>query len=129
MPYDWKAIAIKKYPLTFGSAGKLQTTFLDYQLNRSGNKMNLRISSNQDIGPIAVRLGPFAEQPQARDALINGKVPAGAIIQQSGDSWWILFKISVGPIAGKSKILPERNTGKRSRLWTRSKDPLEMSER
>jgi hypothetical protein len=98
MPYDWSVMAIKEYPLTFVSEGKLQTAFLNYKLNRSGNEMALRISSDKDIGPIAVRLGPFARQPQLRSVHINGKFPVGATVQHSGDSWWIRCKISVGPM-------------------------------
>jgi hypothetical protein len=112
MPYDWTVMTIKKYPLSFSSAGKLQTAFLNYKLRRSGDEMDLRISSDRDIGQIAVRLGPFAKQPQARSALVNGKVPAGATMQQSGDSWWILLKMSVGPIAGRNKTLPGQNAGR-----------------
>jgi hypothetical protein len=109
MPYDWKAITIEKYPLAFGSDGKLQTAFLNYKLNRAGYKMDLRISSDKDIGPVTVRLGPFAEQPNSRSTLVNGRVPAGATVQRSGDSWWIVLKISIGPIAGSNKTLPLQN--------------------
>lgn len=100
MPYDWKRITVEKYPLAFSSAGKLQTAFLNYTLKRSGNQMDLRVSSDKGIGPVAVRLGPFAEQPQARSVRVNGKVPTGASVEHSGDSWWILFRIPIGPIAG-----------------------------
>jgi hypothetical protein len=110
MPYDWRTITIAKYPITFRSAGRLQTAFLNYKLRRSGDQMDLRISSDRDIGPIAVRLGPFAEQPQARSALVNGQAPAGATIQHSGDSWWILSKASVVPVAGSYKTVPGQNS-------------------
>lgn len=106
MPYDWKAITVEEYPLAFSSAGKLQIAFLNYRLQRSGDGMNLRISSDKGIGPVAMRLGPFAEQPQARSVRVNGEVPAGVSVKRSGDSWWILFRISVGPIAGRNKTLP-----------------------
>jgi hypothetical protein len=106
MPYDWKGITVEKYPLAFSSAGKLQTGFLNYTLKRSGNGMDLRISSDQGIGPVAMRLGPFAAQPQARSVRVNGKVPAGASVEHSGDSWWIRFTASVSPIAGRNKTLP-----------------------
>jgi hypothetical protein len=106
MPYDWKGITVEKHPLAFSSAGKLQTAFLNYRLNRSGNGMDLRISSDNGIGPVAVRLGLFAEQPQARSVRVNGKVPAGASVEHSGDSWWILFRIPVGPFAGTNKTRP-----------------------
>jgi hypothetical protein len=109
MPYDWKAITIAKYPLAFGSDGNLQTALLNYKLNRAGNKMNLRISSDKDIGPVTVRLGPFAEQPNSRSALVNGRVPTGATVRHNGDSWWILCKISVGQIVGGNKTLPVQN--------------------
>ncbi len=100
MPYGWKGITVKKYPLAFSSAGKLQTAFLSYELKRSGGEMDLRISSDKDIGPVAVRLGPFAEQPGARGVRVNGKIPEGASVKKSGDSWWILFRIGVTPFAG-----------------------------
>ncbi len=96
MPYDWKEIAVKKYPLAFESSGKLQTAFLNYRLERSGGKMGLEIFSNKDIGPVAMRLGPFAQQPNARSIRVNGRSPAGTSVEQSGDSWWIRFKMSVG---------------------------------
>lgn len=104
MPYDWKVITVEEYPLVFSSAGELQTALLNYKLKRSGDKMDLRISSDKAIGPVAVRLGPFAEQPQVRSIRVNGKVPAGASVEHSGDSWWILVKISVGPIAGRNEL-------------------------
>ena len=106
MPYDWKAITVEEYPFAFSSAGKLQIAFLNYRLQRSGDRMNLRISSDKSIGPVAMRLGPFAEQPQARSVRVNREVPAGVSVKRSGDSWWILFRISVGPIAGRNKTLP-----------------------
>ena len=105
MPYDWKVMTVGKYPLVFSSAGKLQAAFLNYRLKRSGDEMDLTISSDKDIGPVAVRLGPFAEQPQAGKVRVNGKVPAGAMFQHSGDSWWVLFKITVSPIAGRDQAL------------------------
>jgi hypothetical protein len=48
MPYDWTVMTIKKYPLAFSSAGKLRTAFLNYRLKRSGDEMDLRISSDQN---------------------------------------------------------------------------------
>lgn len=106
MPYDWKVIAVEKYPLVFSLAGKVQTAFLDYKLKRSGDKMDLRISSDKDIGQVAVRLGPFAKQPQARSVRVNGKVPAGASVEHSGDSWWLIFRTSVGPWRAGTKVAP-----------------------
>jgi hypothetical protein len=106
MPYDWDVIAVKKYPLVFTSVGKLQTAFLNYELRRSGERMDLTISANKDLGPVAIRLGPFIERPQVGSVHVNGKVPAGAFVQHSGDSWWILFQIAVAPLGGRSETIP-----------------------
>jgi hypothetical protein len=114
MPYDWRVITVEKYPLAFSSEGKLQTAFLNYKLKRSGDEMDLRISSDKDIGPVAVRLGPFAEQPQARSIRVNGKIPARAAVKHCGDSWWILFEMPVGPTAGRNNTLPGLNAGRHS---------------
>jgi hypothetical protein len=111
MPYTWKVITIEKYPFTFSAAGKLQTAFLNYKLKRSGDGMDLRISSDKEIGPVAVRLGPFARQPQGRSVRVNGKVPAGASVEHSGDSWWLLFRISVGPARVGTKLFQGKMSG------------------
>jgi len=108
MPYDWKVIAVEKYPLAFSSGGRLQTAYLNYKLKRSGGAMSLRISSDKSLGQVAVRLGPFAGQPQARSVRVNGKAPAGASVERGGDSWWVLFRISVGPIARRNESYTAR---------------------
>ena len=99
MPYDWKQIEVEKYPLTFESSGTLETAFLNYNLVRAGNRMYLKISSDKGIGPVVVRLGPFAAEPKASNVRINGMIPAAAHVEHSGDSWWIRFRMPVGPVS------------------------------
>jgi hypothetical protein len=103
MPYDWKEIAVQKYPLVFESSGRLETAFLSYTLKRSGNAMDLRILSDKNLGTVVVRLGPFANQPKAPSVRVNGKRPAGTSVEQSGDSQWIRFAMPVGPVPGTGK--------------------------
>ena len=95
MPYDWNEIAVKKYPVLFENSGKMETTFLHYQLTRNRHGMKLEISADQALGPVAMRLGPFAEQPELSDVQVNGQTPAGASIEHSGDSWWVKFTAPV----------------------------------
>lgn len=99
LPYDWKQIAVEKYPVVFQSKGRLQFAFLNYTLKRSGDAMDLRISADKSLGLVAVRLGPFAKQPTAASICINGKTPAGTSVEHRGDSWWIRFRMPVGPPA------------------------------
>jgi hypothetical protein len=95
MPYDWKEMAVKKYPVLFERGGKLETARLRYKLERSGDKMNLEISSDKELGPVAMRLGPFAKRPDASSVLVNGKCPMDASATRSGDSWWVKFTMPV----------------------------------
>ena len=97
MPYNWDEIAVKKYPVLCEDSGKMEMTFLHYKLERSHHGMKLKISADKALGPVAMRLGPFGEQPDAADILVNGKNPAGASIERSGDSWWVKFTVPVGP--------------------------------
>ncbi len=99
MPYDWKEIAVQKYPLVFESSGSLETAFLSYTLKRSGDAMDLRISSDKDLGSVVVRLGPFA-RPEAPRVRVNGKRPMRTSVEKSGDSQWIRFVMSVGQVPG-----------------------------
>jgi hypothetical protein len=66
--------------------------------------MTLDISADRPLGPVSMRLGPFAKQPVASDVLVNGKHPSDSKpsefkIAQSGDSWWVSFTTVVGPAA------------------------------
>lgn len=103
MPYDWKEIAIEKYPIVFDASGKLKTAFLSYKLKRSGDKMDLKISSDNDLGPVVMRLGPFVKQPEASSVRVNGKSPAETSVEHSGDSWWIRFAMPIGQVSGTNK--------------------------
>jgi hypothetical protein len=103
MPYDWKEIAVKAYPIVFESSGKLQTAFLSYTLRRSGDAMDLSISSDKDLGSVVTRLGPFAKQPEARNVRVNGKRPARTSVQHSGDSWWLRFVMPVRQVPNTNK--------------------------
>jgi hypothetical protein len=100
MPYDWNEIAVEKYPVVFGQSGKMETALMDYKLERSSERMTLKISSDKDLGAVATRLGPFEKRPEASSVRVNGKTPADTSIQHSGDSWWVRFTIRVGPAAG-----------------------------
>jgi hypothetical protein len=98
MPWDWDKMSVEKYPVLFGSDGKTGTAWLNYKLERSGKGMKLEISANKELGPIAMRLGPFEKEPEASKIRVNGQVPKGATTEHSGDSWWIKFTVSVGPV-------------------------------
>ncbi len=96
MPYDWSEIAVSKYPIAVGTAGRLETADLNYTLKREGGRMDLRIAADKDLGRVTVRLGPFEREPKATDVRVNGKTPAGATVERSGDSWWVRFGAVVG---------------------------------
>lgn len=95
MPYEWSEMAVEKYPVLFQGSGKLQAASLHYKLVRSGDGMELQIGADKDLGPIELRLGPFAKRPKASNILVNGQTPAGTAIEHSGDSWWIKFRSSL----------------------------------
>ncbi|HLI03421.1 MAG TPA: hypothetical protein VKU93_04035 [Terracidiphilus sp.] len=97
MPYDWSEIAVSRYPIVFETSGKLDTADLAYTLKRAGGRMDLRIAADKDLGRVVVRLGPFGRAPQTADVRINGKMPKGARVERSGDSWWVRFAARVGP--------------------------------
>jgi hypothetical protein len=61
--------------------------------------MSLDIAADRPLGPVSMRLGPFAKQPTAADVLVNGKHPSQSNIAQSGDSWWVSFTTPIGPTA------------------------------
>jgi hypothetical protein len=96
MPYDWNEMAVAKYPVLFEHAGKMATAYLRYQLKRSDDRMKLEISANQELGPVAMRLGPFEKRPTASNVRVNERIPAQTSIEHSGDSWWVRFTMSVG---------------------------------
>jgi hypothetical protein len=95
MPFNWNEIAVKKYPVLFENSGQQDTTFLHYKLKRSGRGMDLEIGADQSLGRVAMRLGPFAEQPDAADIRVNGQTPRNAVVERSGDSWWVKFPFEV----------------------------------
>ncbi len=103
MPYDWGEIAVSKYPVVFAAGGKLETASLEYRLRRTREGMELRMAADKDLGPVAVRLGPFADRPTAASVHVNGATPDGASAEQSGDSWWLRFTVRVGTAAGPKK--------------------------
>jgi hypothetical protein len=100
IPFDWSEIAVSKYPVTFEASGKLNTADLNYTLKRAGDRMDLRIAADKDLGRVAMRVGPFAHRPKAVDVRVNGKVPAKATVERSGDSWWVQFAAVVGVPGG-----------------------------
>ncbi len=100
MPYGWSEIGVEKYPLLFEQKGRRETAFIKYRLKRTTVQMDFEISSDKNLGPIAMRLGPFEKQPTNSEILVNGRVPENATVQHSGDSWWVEFKALVGPATG-----------------------------
>lgn len=97
MPYGWNQMAVDKYPVLSESLRKRETALLSYSLRRSGGLMEFITSCNKELGPVAVRLGPFERRPSVSEIRINGKRPSKAVIEQSGDSWWARLRVSVGP--------------------------------
>jgi hypothetical protein len=103
MPYGWDEIAVEKYPVLFERAGKTDTALMHYKLERTATRMNLNVSSDKELGHVTLRVGPFAQRPSASSVRVNGKSPAGASIEHSGDSWWVRFTAPVGPGADITK--------------------------
>jgi hypothetical protein len=101
MPYGWDEIAVEKYPLIYEKDGRIRNALLHYKLTRKGHGMKLEISADQDLGLVAMRLGPFEKMPNASDIQVNGQNLISAVIEQSGDSWWVKFVMPVGPITSK----------------------------
>ncbi len=96
MPYDWKTIEVDNYPILLERNGKLRMTRLHYRLERDANGMHLRVSAHTDLGPVVMRLGPFKNQPRASAISVNGRVPANASLERSGDSWWVRLTYPIG---------------------------------
>lgn len=99
MPYGWSEVAVEKYPVLFERSGKSEIALLRYKLNRSGDAMKLTISSDKELGPVVMRLGPFEREASASAVLVNGTHPQ-VTVEQSGDSWWARFTMAVGSAAG-----------------------------
>lgn len=95
MPFNWDEIAVNKYPILFDNSGKVETTFLHYHLKRSRGGMDLEVGAEEPLGPIAMRLGPFAEAPGTSKIRVNGKIPRNIIVEHTGDSWWARFVVAV----------------------------------
>jgi hypothetical protein len=98
MPYDWSEMSVEKYPVLFDDNGKTETAWLNYKLERSGKGMKLEINANKELGPMAMRLGPFEKQPEASKIRVNGQAPKDALAERSGDSWWVRFTMPVDPV-------------------------------
>jgi hypothetical protein len=99
LPYGWREMGVDKYPVLFERAGKMTTTHLHYHLERADNRMKLDIGADADLGLVAMRLGPFEQQPDAGGILVNGKIQ-DITAEHSGDSWWARFTAPVG-VAGQ----------------------------
>ncbi|MGH7940656.1 MAG: hypothetical protein ACREFR_06245, partial [Limisphaerales bacterium] len=95
MPFNWKEITVKQYPVLFENSGKMDTTLLHYKLERSRRGMNLEIGADQPLGRVAMRLGPFERSPDLANIRVNGQTPRNARIQHSGDSWWVGFAVEL----------------------------------
>lgn len=98
MPYGWSDMAVEKYPVLIERSGKTESALLRYKLNRSGDAMKLAISSDKELGPVVMRLGPFEKKASVSTVLVNGTHPEVSV-EQSGDSWWARFTMPVGPVA------------------------------
>jgi hypothetical protein len=96
MPYDWNEITVTKYPVLFEKAGESEIAFLSYRMKRVNGGMELKINTDEALGPVAMRLGPFEKQPEISKININGQNPPGAMVEHSGDSWWVRFTANVG---------------------------------
>jgi hypothetical protein len=96
MPGDWNEITVKKYPVLFQRSGIIETASLQYELKRAGGSMKLQMSADKALGPVAMRLGPFDDQPRISEISVNGHNPTGAVIEHSGDSWWVSFTQNIG---------------------------------
>jgi len=103
MPYGWSEMGVAKYPVLYEREGKTEMALLRYTLVREQARMNLTIAADQELGSVAMRLGPFEDQPQASDVEVNGRHPADAKVAQGGDSWWVSFKAPVGASAASAK--------------------------
>lgn len=110
MPYGWTQMAVSKYPVLFDNDGKRETTALQYSLRRSGRSMKLEIGADSDLGPVAMRLGPFEKQPKVSAIQVNGETPSGAVAEHSGDSWWVRFTANI-PGTGGRLATPQTVTG------------------
>jgi hypothetical protein len=97
LPYDWNEIDVAQYPVLFDRTGNRQLARLHYQIVRTHDGMKLNIACDQDLGPIAMRLGPFAKSPRPSGVIVNGKTPPDISLEHSGDSWWAAFTLPVGP--------------------------------
>ena len=95
LPYGWKEINVAKYPVLFENSGNPKTTFLNFKLERHDDGMKLEISTDKAIGLVAMRLGPFEKQPEISKISVNGQTPSGALVEHSGDSWWVRFTQNV----------------------------------
>jgi hypothetical protein len=90
MPYGWNEIGVSDYPLFDGR----ETAHMHYVLRRTGTAavdegMNLQIGADRNLGPLVLRVGPFANRPAITSIRVNGEAPAHAALEQSGDSWWV----------------------------------------
>ena len=103
LPYGWNEISVERYPVLFEHLGKIETALMQYKLERTAGRMSLEIAADKELGPIAVRLGPFDKQPTTSAVRINGRLPENATVQHSGDSWWVGFKATIGPAADLSR--------------------------
>ena len=109
MPYGWNEIAVQRYPILFEQSGKMETALLNYKLKRSGKTMRLEISADKEVGPVAMRLGPFEKKPKESDIRVNGEVPLVSAVERSGDSWWVQCTMPVGRKDGCKSNLSQAN--------------------
>lgn len=96
-PYGWTEMAVDRYPALVEHGGKTELAHIRYDLHRTGECMTFAVSADRPVGPVAIRLGPFKDQPAVTSVLINGRPPVQASVEHSGDSWWVNFTVQVGP--------------------------------
>lgn len=95
MPYGWTEIEVSKFPVLFDHGGSMATALLQYKLERKPDGIELAASANEDLGEVAVRLGPFEHLRGIPKVHVNGK-SVSTVAEQSGDSKWVRLTAKVG---------------------------------
>jgi hypothetical protein len=88
LPYGWTRIAVDSYPALIAVGKSTSVASINYELTRNHGGMRLRLRSDEPLGLVDLRLGPFESAPDKRRVTLNGR-PARAQLARSGDSWWV----------------------------------------
>lgn len=93
MPYGWTKMSISDYPAYVASGGKHKTIKVAYELTRHAKRgMTMKFTASEPVDQMIVRLGPFAQRPESRQALLDGQ-PIAARVEHGGDAWWVLAEL------------------------------------